>query len=117
MKPCLDLNYFTLLREARKAAQSDLKHAVRIALLSDAATQQMVPLLRALLARSGVKAVVYEGGFDAIELEVHDPQSGLYRFQPDVIAVLHCTQALRTRFYTRQGSGAEFLDAAKAGLE
>jgi FkbH-like protein len=111
------LKYLDLIREAKNIPQQERRPPLRIALLSDAATQQMVPLLKSLLARSGFSADVYEGAFDAIELEVFDPQSALYRFQPDVIVLLHSAQAFRTRFYTRQASGEEFLNEMKQKLE
>ena len=70
-----------------------------MALLSDAATQQFVPLLKTLFHENGVGTVFYEGAFDAMELEVLNPASGLYAFLPDVVVLLNSTQALRARYY------------------
>jgi len=72
---------------------------MRIALLSDAATQQFIPVLRSLFSENGVTVDFYEGPFDAIELEVVNPASGLYEFKPDVVLLLNSTQALRSRYY------------------
>jgi hypothetical protein len=80
----LPLDYATLLRVGRRLDPSKTPQKIRIALLSDAASQQFVPLLRALFHRQGVDAAIYEGAFDAFRLETLDPDSALYHFQPDV---------------------------------
>ena len=103
-----DLDYFPLLKEAKATTEVDTNPKVRLAVLADCATQQFIPLLRALYAREGFAAEFYEGGFDAVELESRNPGSGLYRFQPDVILVLNSVQRLRDRFYQRSGSGHAF---------
>src|SRR4029077_12767583 len=90
------LDYTSLLRAAKRLDSSGAK--IRIALLSDAATQQFVPLLRVLFHRQGFDAEIYEGAFDAIRLETLNPDSGLYRFQPDVVILLNSVQALRASF-------------------
>ncbi len=82
----------------------------RIAVLSDAASQQFVPLLKTLFHENGVEAELYEGGFDALELETLNPGSGLYAFRPDIVVLANCTQALRARYY--QHGGADFREAA-----
>jgi FkbH-like protein len=93
-----NLDYRRLVREGKKAeAVHSLK--MRIALLSDAATQQFVPVLKALFHENGVSAEVYEGAFDAMELETINPASGLYGFEPGVVVVVSAGQALRSRFY------------------
>ena len=65
-----DLDYRHLLAASRKLSDASEKPALRLALLSDAATQQLIPVLRVVLDRSGYSAKIYEGPFDAIELEV-----------------------------------------------
>jgi FkbH-like protein len=103
------LDYFSLLTEAKRADLDRGLPEIRIALLSDAATQQLVPLLRALLGRAGFNLVEYEGPFSGIETEVYDAGSALYRFKPDFIFLLDSTQALRVEYYARPGTGSEFL--------
>ena len=80
---------------------------MRIALLSDAATQQFIPVLKTLFSENGVTAELYEAPFDAMELEVINPASGLYAFEPDVVLLIHSIQALRARYY-EQGMSPEF---------
>jgi len=94
-----------LLAASRRLDLSGATQKIRVALLSDAATQRLVPILRALFARHGVSAEIYEAPFDAIELEVHDRNSGLYQFQPQFVVLLNSVQALRANFL-RPGTDA-----------
>jgi FkbH-like protein len=111
------LDYCSLISEAKHARPDASLPKIRIALLSDAATQQFVPLLRALLRRAGFEPVVYEGAFASIELEVYDADSPLYRFQPDFIALLNASQALRSEYYARPGTAGDFLQGAVERME
>ena len=96
-----NLDYQGLVKEARRPRAGPEATAIRIAFISDAATQHLIPAVRALLYRRGVRLEAYEGAFSAFELETQDPQSGLYRFQPDVVIALHSIQALTASFYER----------------
>jgi FkbH-like protein len=103
------MDYAALVRASRRLDFPADAQKVRIALLADAATQQLAPLLRVLFHRCGFDASIYEGPFDAIRLEALDANSGLYRFQPDIIVALNSVQALRTAFGKRTGDASEFL--------
>src|SRR5277367_5830036 len=103
-----ELDYGRLLKAARTLDALPASQTIRLALLSDAATQQFVPVLKVLLRRNGFAAEIYEAPFDAIELECINPASGLYRFEPDAVVVLNSTQALRPDFLRRTGDGAAF---------
>ena len=104
-----ELNYVQLLRESKHLDPASASRKVRVALLGSVSTQHLVPLLRVLLHRQGVSCEVYEGPFDAVELEAYDSDSALYRFQPDFIVLLDAVQALRMRFGQRAGKGEEFV--------
>jgi FkbH-like protein len=107
-----NLGYAALLAESRRLdATGRGKSKIKVALLSDAATQRLVPILRTLFARHGVDAEIYEGPFDAIELEAYDRNSGLYRFQPQVVVVLNCVQALRAVYLRPETDAASFVEA------
>ena len=106
------LTYERLARESKKLEPLPDAPEIRIALLSDASTQHIVPLLRALLHRAGFNSAIYEGAFDAIEFEAYDSNSALYRFRPDAIVLLNSVQALRARFYQRQTDAIGFLNTA-----
>jgi len=89
------LDYRSLLQASKHLDPALAPHKLRLALLSDAATQRFVPLLRTLFHRRGVDAEIYEAPFDAVEMEAYDANSGLYRFDPDAIAILNAVQAFR----------------------
>jgi FkbH-like protein len=82
---------------------------VKVALLADAATQRLVPELRILFQSQGVDAEIFEGRFDAIEMDVSDSRRGLYPFQPDVVVILNAVQALRSNYAHRQGDASAFV--------
>jgi FkbH-like protein len=105
-----ELDYTALVRASRKLAPSAGAPSLRIALLSDAATQQFVPLLKVLFFGNGFDAEFYEAPFDGIELEAYNAESGLYHFQPHAIVLLQATQALRTGFHRRGGSVRDFVE-------
>jgi FkbH-like protein len=111
-----ELDYPSLVQASRKLDPATTTQKIRLAVLSDAATQRIVPLLRVLLHRHGIDAEIYEGPFDAIELEVYDAHSGLYRFQPDVIAILNAVQALRARFAGLNGNARSFSEDTAARI-
>ncbi len=106
----LELDYFRLIAKLKNIDYSSCRETISVALIGDAATQQLASLLTVLFAEQGVRLKIWEGPFDAIELQAYDPNSELYRFAPDFIAILNVTQALRTRYYKRPCSGAQFLD-------
>lgn len=109
MSESRNLDYFQLLREAKQVTPSQHK-ALRLAVLGDCATQHLVPLLRALFSRHGLDADIYEGPFDAADVEARNPHSGLYKHEPELVVVLSSVQALRDKFYQRAGSATAFRD-------
>ena len=102
--------YSELAKAGRDCDQHGLP-SLRVALLSDAATQLLVPVLRELFRRAGFAAEIYEAPFAAIELEVFNPSSDLYAFRPDVVILLHSTQALRAAFF-HHGAESDFVTEA-----
>ena len=94
-----------MVRASKSLDPAGLNQNIRIAILSDAASQQFVPVLKTLFHENGVNAAIYEGAFDAVELEVFNPASSMYQFHPDLVILANCTQALRTRYY--QAGGVE----------
>jgi FkbH-like protein len=108
------LEYSELARAGRKADLHGLPK-LRVALLSDAATQLLVPVLRELFRRAGFAAEIYEGPFAAIELEVLNPSSDLYHYQPDIVVLLNSTQALRPVFFGA-GAGSDLVGDVEARI-
>jgi FkbH-like protein len=111
-----DLDYFQLLKESGRESLPRDHKVIRLALLADCATQHFVPLFRALFMREGIRAEVYEGAFDAIDLESRNPQSALYSFRPDIVVILNSVQTLRDKYYRRLTPSDDFCDDALRGL-
>jgi FkbH-like protein len=72
---------------------------VKVAILADCAVQQLTTLLKTLAARNEVALEVYEGGYDSIDLEILNPESGLYAFDPQYLIVLMSGEKLKNRLY------------------
>jgi FkbH-like protein len=104
-----ELEYGKLVAISRRLVDSAEKAHLKLAILSDAATQQFIPILRAILDSNGFFAEIYEGAFDAIEIETYNPGSKLYSFDPDAVVLLNSSQALRASFARRGGSAVEFV--------
>ncbi|HEV9037789.1 MAG TPA: HAD-IIIC family phosphatase [Puia sp.] len=80
--------------------------AVRVVLLGDTSTQLLARLLSSAGAGCGLLLSVTEAGFDQIEREVLDPDSELYRRDPQVIILFHSTQRL-LEIYDRLSPGEQ----------
>jgi FkbH-like protein len=111
-----DLDYNKLILESRKQKTTEDRPLIRVALLSDAATQQFVPILRAILYRSGFSSEFYEGPFDAIDVEAYDSSSKLYAFQPDAVVILNSMQALCASYARRSGTANGFVSESLARI-
>ncbi len=107
MKNACTPEYSELARAGRNAHLQGLPK-LRVALLSDAASQLLVPLLRELFRLGGVAAEIHEAPFAAIELEAFNPSSDFYAFKPDVVVLLNSTQALRAAFF-QPGTNTGFV--------
>ena len=80
-------NAARLLAQARQKAASPFRRRCRIALLSSTTIDLLAPILRAQCFGAGIDAEIYIGPFNQYEQEIRDPNSGLARFQPEVIAI------------------------------
>ncbi len=110
------LDYFALIRRARHLSPPAGRE-FRIALLGDVSTQHLVPLLEVLLADSDFKPVIYESGFDTVELEALNPDSGLYAFEPHLIVILQGIGKLRELYYEYPGDRRLFMRDRAAAIE
>jgi FkbH-like protein len=97
-----EIDFFALVREEKRLPRATEGQAFRLAVLGDASTQNLVKLLRVLLARGGVRAEIWEAGFDTIETEAFNPESELYRFKPEAVVILSSLGAFRHRYYTSE---------------
>ena len=80
-------NAARLLAQARKQAPAPFRRRSRIALLSSTTVDFLAPILQAQCFGAGIDAEIYIGPFNQYEQEIRSPDSGLTRFQPDVIAI------------------------------
>jgi FkbH-like protein len=80
-------NAARLLAQGRKQAEAPFRRRCRIALLSSTMIDLLAPILRAQCFGAGIDAEIYVGPFNQYEQEIRDPDSGLARFKPDVIAI------------------------------
>ena len=80
-------NAARLLAQARKQAEAPFRRRCRIALLSSTTIDLLAPILRAQCFGAGIDAEIYIGPFNQYEQEIRDPNSGLARFRPDVVAI------------------------------
>src|SRR6185369_15483152 len=90
-------DYFVLSRKAKRLSLPDGPE-FRVALMGDVSTQHLAPLLQVLITDSGLRPVLYEAGFDTVELEALNPDSALYAFTPQLIVILQGTYKLRAAY-------------------
>src|SRR6202046_377850 len=95
----LSLDYFALAKEAKALNTSGAAKVIRIALLADCATQHLADITRAIAARNNVQAEVYEGNYDGVDLEILDPNSALYAFNPQYVIILLSSEKLKAHLY------------------
>ena len=105
-----DSQYRSLLQASKHLDPASTTETVRLALLSDSATQRFVPLLRVLFHQRRVDVHIYEAPFGAIEMQAYDADSELYRFNPDAIVILNAVQALRDGLGQFHGSSPSASD-------
>lgn len=104
------LDYFELIKEAKRVAADRCPGKVRIAFLADCSTQYLVPLVKALFFRKGVFCEAYEAQFDAIAQEACSDDSALYRFKPEIVLIFNSTAALRRSYFAFEGAAPDFAE-------
>jgi FkbH-like protein len=104
-------NYLTFIEEDRRLSPARCR-SVRVALLCDFTSQQLLPPLRVLMNQFRMSAEIYEAPFGTLDTEVLNPDSELYRFKPDVIVIFSAVQALRLQYYGAGPKKSEFASAS-----
>ena len=89
------VSYITLKKLAKQAAEGKK----RIAVIGDCATQQFSTALRGESVRRGFPLHVLDADYDQMEAQLLDPDSEVYRFQPDYILLFASVEKLKNRFY------------------
>jgi len=108
-------NAARLLTRARRKAEPPFRRRCRVALLSSTMIDFLAPILRAQCFGAGIDAEIYAGPFNQVEQEIRDPNSGLARFQPDVIVIATDWRSLGLR--DEEDSPGEAVRACCGQLE
>ncbi len=74
---------------------------VKVALLSDSASQLLNNAIKAFGYEVQLDFDIYEADYNQVALQVFDPTSELYRFNPDFIFINRCTEKLMKDFYKK----------------
>lgn len=72
----------------RKAHGSSSERLWRVAVLGSYTTVQFAQLLPMALGRQGLESEIYESAYAQVDQEILEPDSGLYRFRPDVVVIV-----------------------------
>jgi FkbH-like protein len=103
-----------LLAQARRQAAPPFRRHCRVALLSTFTIDFLAPLLRAHCYGAGIDAEIYIGPFHQYEQEIRQPDSGLARFRPDIVALATDWRSLGLR--DEEGAPAAILSEHTARL-
>ena len=95
------------------AASKDLSGSkkVKLAILGSHATQFLKMSMEAMGQISDVNYDIYEADYDQIEMEIINPDSGLYEFAPEYVFIIQSSLSLQRMFYGMKDSDkAVFAD-------
>lgn len=89
-------NSLSLLKKSRKIkkelssnpALEEGKKKRKIAVLGDYSTQHFSQVLHAMLWEEDISADIYQGEYDGIAMDVLNPESAFYTFQPEITILL-----------------------------
>lgn len=60
----------------------------RIGILSSTTTHHLVTILKLFLFQRGIRPLLYEGEYDGIGMELMNPDSGIFAFNPELVLLL-----------------------------
>lgn len=92
----MSLNFTTLKKNLKKDGSALPK--ARIAVLGDFSTQLFVQALRGWGVERGFDFLVYEADIGQIDLQVMDPNSAMYEFEPEFVVILPSAYNEHKRF-------------------
>jgi len=91
------MKVFSQIRKNLKNDFSNLK-TVKVALLGDSATQFLNQAIRGLGYDRGFDLQIWEADFNQIELQITDPNSELYEFEPEIIIIFQSSHKLLGKY-------------------
>ncbi len=92
-----DIDFATLKKNLKKDFSGFPKW--RLAILGDSSMELLFQAVRGHGYTRGVNIEVFEGGFDQINFQVHDPASDLYAFQASTVFISHSLPRFTEAFY------------------
>lgn len=93
-----DLDFLKLKKNIKKADLVDDKET-KLAILSDSSSQFLKQALIGYGVERNMKLNIFEAEYDSIDLEMLNPQSDLYSFEPEFIAIYFSTRKLYKEFH------------------
>lgn len=69
---------------------------LKIAVLGSYSIQHFTMMLEAYLTGAGIDALIYEGEYDGIRLDILDDDSALYKFKPQMVLILMDHREIKT---------------------
>ena len=111
----LDYNTLSGLLQTNPEMLGDLP-PLRVAVLRNFTAEGLLPVLAGEIVRAGFAPKFHIGDFDAVAADVLNPDSALYRFQPDFVILAQWLEGLQpalvNRFLTLSGEQVEDALAA-----
>lgn len=104
------MDFITLKKNLQKDFSAFPK--IKVALLGDSATQFLVQALKGFGYEVKTNFDIYEADYNQIDLQIFDPNSNLYQFNPDYIIIFQSHKKLQNNFYKL--SSKEKIDFAKS---
>ncbi|MHB1126547.1 MAG: HAD-IIIC family phosphatase [Bacillota bacterium] len=77
-----------LIEKIKLSEEWKPRRAVRIALLSSSTTTLLAPVLEASCFRDGIRAKTYQGIYGNYRQEILNPNSVIYKFNPDFVIII-----------------------------
>lgn len=96
------LDFQTLKRQTR-SIDGGAFPKVRVALLGNHATQFLGKALGYWGLLNRTDCILYEGEYDQVDVEIIDPGSGLYAFEPEFVVLSISSLKLQDKFYALDG--------------
>jgi FkbH-like protein len=101
------MNYIPTFNELRKASFSEKRvPLLKIALLGDSPTQLLKQAIAGYATLNKLNIDIWEADYNQISLQINNPDSSLYNFNPDYVLLFFSSEKLLQRFYQSHSRGA-----------
>ena len=95
----MNMHTFSDLKKLAKKNDVSGSREIKIALLSDSSSQFLCQALKGTGAANNVNYNIWEADYDQISMQVMDPESELYAFNPEYIVLIRSSEHLLKDFY------------------